>query len=171
MTKYFFLITLIVFYTYSALQSAELSKSNFKNGYAKALKEKKPIVIDLYTDWCHWCKVMEKKTFNDPEIKKQLNDEFVFIQLNPDNSKETVSFLHDQGEFKGSVNEFTQALRVTGYPSMVFMDKTGKVVTVIPGYIPKETFAPLLNYMKSECYSKKVNLQDYLDKKADCNTN
>lgn len=147
----------------------KLNKYNYKDGYAKALKEKKPIVIDLYTDWCHWCKVMEEKTFNDPAIKKVLNSKFVFIQVNPETSKETITFSHENGEFKGSVAEFTQALGVSGYPSMVFMDKNGKVVTMMPGYIPKETFSPLLNYMKDECYSKKLAFQEYMDKKGDCN--
>ena len=35
----------------------------FNEGLEKAAKEKKNILVDFYTDWCHWCKVMDEKTF------------------------------------------------------------------------------------------------------------
>ncbi|MGC6414302.1 MAG: DUF255 domain-containing protein, partial [Bacteroidia bacterium] len=38
---------------------------NFTDGYNKAVKEGKIILIDAYTDWCGWCKVMDKKTYTD----------------------------------------------------------------------------------------------------------
>jgi len=41
-------------------------------------------------------------------------------------------------------------------------DKDGKPIHLLPGYVPKEQFGPLLDYMKDELYKKKVNFRDYL---------
>jgi uncharacterized protein YyaL (SSP411 family) len=40
-------------------QAVELSK-----------KDKRKVFIDVYTDWCGWCKVMDKNTFSDPKVAK-----------------------------------------------------------------------------------------------------
>jgi len=44
----------------------------FNEGMALAAKEKKHVVIDFYTTWCHWCKVMDRETFANPEVKRYL---------------------------------------------------------------------------------------------------
>ena len=42
-----------------------------------AAQEKKLIFIDAYTDWCIWCKVMDKETFSDPAVANFMNEKFV----------------------------------------------------------------------------------------------
>src|SRR3989339_1857624 len=66
--------------------AGDLSWNNFTDGYAKIKGQKKAGIIDFYTDWCHWCKVMDQKTFNDPEVKKKLMGRFVSIRINPNPS-------------------------------------------------------------------------------------
>ena len=45
---------------------------------AVALQKKKPkkIFIDMYTDWCGWCKRMDATTFTDPAVSAYLNENF-----------------------------------------------------------------------------------------------
>ena len=49
---------------------------SFEEAVAKSKIEKRKIFIDVYTDWCGWCKVMDKSTFNDPQVAKILNEKF-----------------------------------------------------------------------------------------------
>jgi len=42
----------------------------------------KKIFIDMYTDWCGWCKVMDQKTFADPSVIKTLNENFYAVKFN-----------------------------------------------------------------------------------------
>jgi uncharacterized protein YyaL (SSP411 family) len=44
-------------------------------------KEKRPILIDLYTDWCGWCKVMDKKTYTNKKVIEYLQDKFYPVKL------------------------------------------------------------------------------------------
>ena len=50
---------------------------SFTEGIELAEQEKKPVVIDFYTSWCRWCKVMDEKTFSDPEVQSYLAEYFV----------------------------------------------------------------------------------------------
>ena len=135
---------------------------NFDQGIAAARKENKPVIVDFYTDWCHWCEVMDEKTFADPGIKKQFADGWITIKVNAEDNKTT-------GTFKGKVStyrEFTRAFGVKGFPSYAFIDRNGEVVTVMPGYHPKEKFSRMLDYMKNELYTQKIDFQKYVESES-----
>lgn len=63
--------------------------------FEEAVKEndsdKKLIFIDVYTDWCGWCKVMDKKTFTDETVKSFMNDNFHNVKLDAE-QKEQIQF-------------------------------------------------------------------------------
>ena len=60
---------------------------DFESGYAKAIKENKILMVDVYTDWCYWCKVMDRETFSDSAVIQKLNSNFVTVKLNPEKDK------------------------------------------------------------------------------------
>lgn len=131
-------------------------------GMEAARKEKKPVLVDFYADWCKWCHVMDEKTFSDPEIKKIFASDWITIRIDTQDMETT-------GTFKGETLTFRQmsgAFDVTGLPSYLFFDNEGEPVTIIPGYIPKEKFSIILDYFKNELYKKDVNLQEYVKLKS-----
>ena len=65
-------------------EGQEIEWMDFNEGFAKANAEGKIAIIDCYTDWCGWCKVMDKKTFSDGEVIKKMNDNFIAIKFNPE---------------------------------------------------------------------------------------
>jgi thiol:disulfide interchange protein len=52
-------------------QHVELTWYGWNEGYAKALKEGKIVLVDAYTDWCGWCKKMDRDTYTNPTIIKK----------------------------------------------------------------------------------------------------
>lgn len=135
----------------------------FAEGFARATKEKKPIVIDFYADWCKWCKVMEKETFSDREVIAKLSKDYIPIRIHTDRpNSERIKFRNHNF----TISEFSAMLGVRGLPTLVFMDSTGKPITKIPGFVKKDVFLPLLGYITEECYLKNIPFESYLKKKV-----
>jgi uncharacterized protein YyaL (SSP411 family) len=65
-------------------ETSEINWFDFQEGYDKAVKEKKPIMIDMYTDWCGWCKRMDRTTFADKDVVKIVNSNFIAVKFNPE---------------------------------------------------------------------------------------
>lgn len=102
-------------------------------------KNPKKVIIDVYTDWCKWCHVMDDKTFTNPELQKFLLSEYHLVKLNGED-KSKLQFKGQDYEFvKGGRRGYNQlaATLLKGnlaYPSFVVMDENLEVVEVIRGY-------------------------------------
>ena len=108
---------------------------------AQALSEKEPrkVIMDVYTDWCGWCKKMDKTTFADEEVAQFVNENFYAVKLKADSN--------DKVTFKGkefSKGELAQALQVTGYPTIVFFDESFSKFQPVSGYRGASDFLGLL---------------------------
>lgn len=137
---------------------------SFDKGLALANKENKNMIVDFYTDWCHWCKVMDEKTFQNESVSETLADKFVTVRLDAEDGSKTATY---KGKTYTNI-ELTRAFGVRGFPSIAFMDKQGEIITLVPGYVPAETFAYLLDYVEQECYKKQMSFDEFMKKKGDC---
>src|SRR5215469_4783588 len=52
--------------------------------FARAQAEDKPILLDIGAVWCHWCHVMDRESYEDPEIARIINDHFVAVKVDRD---------------------------------------------------------------------------------------
>jgi thioredoxin-related protein len=138
----------------------------FNEGLEKAAKENKNMIVDFYTDWCHWCKVMDEKTFHNESVANKLSERFVTVRLDAENPNETATF---KGHTFNNI-ELTRAFRVSGFPSLAFISPEHEVITVMPGYIPAEQFSYILDYIDQKCYEKKMTLEEFIKKKGECDT-
>ena len=103
-------------------------ETNYTAALAKAKQSAKPVMIDFYTDWCGWCKVLDKETYTDPRI---IETAAQMISLKIDAEAEP---------------ELAQQYKVTGYPRIVFVSADGTTIDQINGYRPPDQFLP---YMKA----------------------
>jgi len=145
-------------------QTKQAEWLSFDKGLAKAKADKKNIIVDFYTDWCHWCKVMDEKTFRDPGVNQKLVERFITVRLNAEDGAQTASY---KGQTFTNI-ELTQAFGVRGFPSLAFMDMDGEIITLVPGYVPAETFLYLLDYIDQECYKKQMPFEEFMKKKGEC---
>lgn len=111
----------------------------FEEALQRSKKERRPVFIDVYTDWCGWCKVMDKNTFNDPKISKLLNEKFFAVKFNAEQREDVV---FDGHTFKfvpsgrSGYHELAAALlnNQLSYPTVVFLDEEFKMIQPLPGY-------------------------------------
>jgi len=131
----------------------------FDRGISVAAEESKPVLIDFYTEWCHWCKVLDEKTFADETVKDYMDENFIRIKVHAEETDDEQTYL---GKTYNSA-ELAGAFRVTGYPALAFLDKDQNLVTLVPGFLPPDKFINVLKYMKEECYTKEISFEEYIE--------
>ncbi len=147
----------LLFLFMSSLDANDATWMEFETGIEKAAKENKHSLIDFYTDWCHWCKVMDEKTFQEKSVSSYLGERFISVRIDAENEKKSVHFRGKTYTYP----ELTRAFGVTGFPSLAFLNQEGELVTIIPGYVPAEEFLVILKYIDQRCYEKNVSFQEF----------
>jgi thioredoxin-related protein len=131
----------------------------FEEAVEKSKTEKRKIIIDVYTDWCGWCKVMDKNTFSDPEVAKLLNEKFYPVKFNAEQTAD-VTFRGTTFKFVPQGNNGTHQLAAIllnnqlSYPSIVFVEEDFKSVSPIPGFKKREEFHKMLSYFTTGYYKR-----------------
>ncbi|MGY8946316.1 MAG: thioredoxin family protein [Flavobacteriales bacterium] len=167
--NYIFRLTFLFFFLFNYSQTInwmslekaiELQKNNPKN-----------ILVDVYTNWCGPCKLMDKNTFQNKEIALFINDHYYAVKFNGEGN-EIVNFMGRQFENKGydesksqtrnSSHQFTQFLGVNAYPTTLFFDKKMNLITPIRGYLRPKQIEIYLQLFKDDSY-KKVKTQEDFD--------
>ncbi|MGX7667480.1 thioredoxin family protein [Flavobacterium pedocola] len=108
----------------------------------KKPKKAKPIFMDVYTDWCGPCKMLDKNTFHDPKFVAYINENYFPVKFNGEGTAEvnhqgkkyTNPNFDPNRKGRNSAHEFTSFLKVQGYPSVYVLDVKGEVKPAIIGY-------------------------------------
>lgn len=122
-------------------------------------KEKRKVFVDVYTEWCGWCKKMDQTTFISPEVVKELNANFYAIKFDAE-QKESIEFndykyVYVPGGRKGTHQLATSLLNGrNGYPSFVVLDENFNRIRISPGYKKPEQLMRELKYASTEAYKK-----------------
>jgi thioredoxin-related protein len=135
-----------------------LAWKSLESGFAEARQANKKIMIDVYTDWCGWCKRLDKDTYSNDTVARYLGERYVIIKLNAESNTKV--------EFEGTpYTEATlaQAFGVNGYPTIIFFDSNGDPLDKIASYIPPAQFLPILMYFGDDAY-KTVKWAEYSKK-------
>lgn len=144
---------------------------SFEEAVEKSKTTKRKIFIDVFTDWCGWCKVMDKNTFPDPQIARIMNENFYPVKLNAEQTADVV-FRGTTFKFIAQGNRGYHQLAAAllnnqmSYPNFVFLDEEFRIIPVyqgytsVPGYKKPEEFHPFLSFIAGNFYQK-MSLQDY----------
>jgi thioredoxin-related protein len=168
---FFAVVTLIT--TSSAKPGAATPEGDIKwTTIDKALSDtkasnKKFILVDLYTDWCGWCKKMDEGTFTEASIVTLLNANFTPVKFNAE-TQSPVTFNGKSYNFNKSgargANQLALDLGSTsgklGYPTLVVLDANGNKLQAFPGYKDVETMSAILKYFQSGNY-KTMDFQQF----------
>ena len=122
-------------------------------------KHPKPIIINVYTDWCTYCMMQENGIKKSEELSALLGKEMYYLRLNAEN-KESISFNHEQYRFQPNgpstgVHELALALgkgnKDIAYPMWFILDADYKLQYSFSGYLkPKDLKTLLLAYLKEK---------------------
>ncbi|MEO5649106.1 MAG: DUF255 domain-containing protein [Ginsengibacter sp.] len=125
--------------------------------------ESRPVLIDLFTNWCYWCKVMDKKTYNRSEVISYINEHFYAVKINAE-SKQTIEWNNKNYYYnaENKMNDF--ALYVTNgqlsFPTTVIFPEIKKEPAAISGFMEAKEIEPILKYFGEGKY-KTQNFKEF----------
>lgn len=119
-----------------------------------------PIFIDVYTDWCGWCKRMDQTTFQDPEVVLYMNSHFLNVKLDAE-QKEDIVIKGTSYKFVPSGRKGYNELAATllngrlSYPTVVFLSAELKNLSPVPGYQQAPQFLHIAKFFGDGTYLAK----------------
>ncbi|MCC6461815.1 MAG: DUF255 domain-containing protein [Saprospiraceae bacterium] len=136
----------------------------------KSKTEKRKIFIDVYTDWCGWCKRMDESTFVDPEVSQYLNDNYYPVKFNAEQQQD-IEFNNKTYHFKKNGARGYHELAAEwlnnrlSFPTVVFLDESFTLIQAIPTYLEAPKLETIINYFGTdshkttpwETYERKYN--------------
>ena len=128
-----FSVFLFINVSASSTQVKEIQWHSYDDGMARSKFENKKVFLHFTAEWCYYCGVMEKETFNDPAIISSLNVNFIPIKVDFDKETKTSDFYS-----------------VRGLPDTIFIAENGQIIGRRPGYIPPEVLKRILKSILKE---------------------
>ncbi len=151
------------------LQSQTVNWISLDEAFEAQKKVPKEIIVDVYTNWCGPCKLLDKKTFGNSDVANFINEHFYAVKFNAEGS-EKVNFQGNTFENPGydatkkgrnATHEFTRFLGVSGYPTILFFDDTGQYLTPLVGYQKPQQLESYLKLFYDELYKSLTTQEDF----------
>ena len=125
--------------------------------------QKKKVFVDLYTDWCGWCKRMDQTTFADPTVIEYMNKNYYCVKFDAER-RDTVVFnnykffdVSPTGKRGTNLFAYTLLEGKMSYPSFVMLDENYNRINVIAGYKTPEPFFGILMFFSTNEYQAYSN--------------
>ena len=147
--------------------AATINWLTMEEAAAKMKKQPRKVVIDVYTDWCGWCKKMDKSTFSDPAVVAYINKKYYAVKLDAEGKKPITLNGHTY-TFKSEYRAHELAIALLqgkmSYPTTVYLDEKFNMLTPVPGYLNAKIFHKILTYF-GDNHHKSMTWQEFEKKK------
>lgn len=99
----------------------------------------KKIFIDVYTDWCGWCKKMDNSTFKDSKVVKYMNENFIAVKFDAEQKEDIIYKDHIMkyiAQGRRGYHELAYSLLdgKMSYPAFVYLAEDARRIIISPGY-------------------------------------
>jgi thioredoxin-related protein len=169
MRKIYLFIALISFSGYcfaqqkTASSKKEVEWLTIQEAYKRTQKEPRKTIVDVYTAWCGWCKVMDRETYTNPELVDYLNKNFYMVKLDAEAKQDIIigntKYIYDANS---GANQAAVALLQgkMSYPTTVFLDAQYNMIQPLPGYLNAKAFHEIVTYLGGD-YNKNEPFEQY----------
>ncbi len=123
----------------------------------QAQKQGKHVIVDIYTTWCGWCKIMDRDTYGNAEVAAYLRENFILAKVNGESSAKL--------RWKGkelTERQFARTVGVSGYPATYFLKPNAELLGGVGGYLRSPEFLIYARYVSTRWYEK-GKIQAYID--------
>jgi thioredoxin-related protein len=143
------------------ITAQEIQWMSMNDALAAQKKQPKKIFMDVYTTWCGPCKLLDKNTFSDKKVIDFINKNYYAVKFNAEGTEKITyqDFTYTNPNYqegrkgRNATHFFADALKLRGYPSLVFFTNKGDLIQAVPGYKTPQQL---------EIYLKMIANDDYL---------
>jgi thioredoxin-related protein len=171
MKKLFFLL-LIFLASFNLVQAQKIEWMTLAEAMEAQKAEPKKIFMDVYTDWCGPCKLLDKNTFQNPDVSNYISEHYYAVKFNAEGQEEINFFdqtftnpnYDPNRKGRNATHQFTQFLGVKGYPTMVFFSENGDPIMPVVGYQKPQQLELFLKMIKQgdyQVFSKPEDFENY----------
>jgi len=159
MSKLILLCILAILVFNGQAQTNKIEWISFEEAVKRNESNPKKIIVDIYTDWCGWCKRMDANTFTNPTIIKYIQKNYWAVKLNAERKDSILLgeqlFINERIGERRAPHQLAVALlngKMT-YPSIVYLDKNIELMhPAIAGYQDPKSLEQIIKYFGEEAY-------------------
>jgi len=161
---------LIFFLSFFVNSSQEINWISFEKAIEAQKTLPKNIIMDVYTNWCGPCKLMEKNTFQNKFIADFINKNYYAVKFNGEGNDvinfmgrkfENIRYDESRSQSRNSSHQFTQFLGINAYPTTIFFDDKMNLITPIRGYLIPKQLEIYLELFKKDQYKLIKSQEDF----------
>tara|TARA_R110002124_G_scaffold99337_1_gene245336 strand:+ start:70582 stop:71121 length:540 start_codon:yes stop_codon:yes gene_type:complete len=164
-------LLIVVFLIVGSIQAQEINWMTMNEALAAQKKTPKKIIMDVYTKWCGPCKLMDKNTFSNKKVIDYINENYYAVKFNAEGTEEITfdDFTYTNPNYqegrkgRNATHFFADALKLRGYPSIVFFKDDGELIQAIPGYKSPQQLEIYLKMIASNDYLEVVTAEAWQD--------
>ena len=166
-------LLVLVIFSFVSAEAQQIEWISWEEAEKRLEAEPRKVVVDVYTEWCGWCKKMDAQTFHNPEIANYVNEKYYAIKFDAE-YRETITLNGKDYNYVRNGNKGYNELAAyilrgkLSYPSIVFLDEKLEVIQPIPGFRDPVTFNMILSYFEGDYHKSvpwKVYSENYPKKK------
>jgi thioredoxin-related protein len=140
-------VVMVITQSWEPAEKEKIQWISFQELSSVYAKSPRPIIIDLYTDWCGWCKKMDQSTYKNEKLAKYINEHYYAVRYNAE-STDSVFFNKLKYGYNAKLQTNDLAVYLTfgrlEYPTTVFLSSVSAKPAPLSGYMkPGEMEAPL----------------------------
>jgi thioredoxin-related protein len=128
-------------------QNSTVQPVSLEQALQMAPQQDKKILIDVYAAWCPYCQRMHSDVYTHQDVLDAISDYFIWVKINVESDNKVNYMGAEMTEA-----EFARALNNRNIPTTYFLNQSGEILGVQPGYIEEGTFSNLLNFVGSNAF-------------------
>jgi thioredoxin-related protein len=157
--KYLVLFSMLLLV--GSMTAQKINWLTMNEAVATQAENPKKIFVDMYTNWCGPCKLMDRNTFSNKDVISYINENFYAVKFNAEGN-ETInadgqSFTNPgydpaKAYRRNSSHEFTTYMGVNAYPTILFIDEEGNLINRVKGYKTPQQMELYLKFFGTELW-------------------
>ncbi|MEL4456869.1 thioredoxin family protein [Lutimonas vermicola] len=167
MKKIVFIVAMVLFTISIEAQKGEINWISLEEAVEAQAVSPKKIMMDVYTSWCGPCKLLDRNTFQNPDVVKYVNEHYYAVKFNAEGNEKVnfKNYLFENPDYdpnrtgRNAQHQLAGALRITAYPTIVFFNESGETLLPLPGYkTPSQLELYLKLFLNND--HEKINSQE-----------